>query len=217
METVKERALVWTREDNERRSHTQSELERDEQELAELEILFVPSRLQRPSKSAQENVEDTYGWETVLRKIFRCEGGSNKSTIAGYVNYGDDKTYLFYFRMTHVQFEHTSDKITKVVLLKDNMHNAHSLSLSGRFKFATWYYVLVFGGSEGNYFKFVADVPGLGQRTVETWMYEFTKGIMKVLGVDYLYNIDVTLSMAHTDVQRCFRNEARVPQHRPIC
>ncbi len=85
-------ALVWEREDNERRSRSQSELERDEQELAELEILFAAVRLQRPSKSAQENVADTYGWETVRRKIFRCEGGSNKSTMAGYVNYGDDKT-----------------------------------------------------------------------------------------------------------------------------
>ena len=73
METAKERALAWAREDNERRSHAQSELERDEQELAELEILFAAARLQRPSKSAQENVADTDGWETVRRKIFRCE------------------------------------------------------------------------------------------------------------------------------------------------
>jgi hypothetical protein len=36
METAKERALAWAREDNERRSRAQSELERDEQELAEL-------------------------------------------------------------------------------------------------------------------------------------------------------------------------------------
>ncbi len=49
--------------------------------------------------------------------------------------------------------------------------------------------MLAFGGSEGNYFKFAADVAGLEQRTVETWMYEFTKGIMKVLGDDYLYNM----------------------------
>jgi hypothetical protein len=51
METAKERALAWAREDNERRSRAQSELERDEQELAELEILFAVARLQRPSKS----------------------------------------------------------------------------------------------------------------------------------------------------------------------
>jgi len=38
METAKERALAWVREDNERRARAQSELERDEQELAELEI-----------------------------------------------------------------------------------------------------------------------------------------------------------------------------------
>ncbi len=73
METVKERTLVWEREDNERRSHDRSDLERDEQELGELEILFVTSRLQRPSKSTQENVTDTYGWETVHHQIFRCE------------------------------------------------------------------------------------------------------------------------------------------------
>ncbi len=47
METVKERVLVWAREDNERRSRAQSELERDEQELGELEIFFVATRLQR--------------------------------------------------------------------------------------------------------------------------------------------------------------------------
>jgi hypothetical protein len=49
METTKERELTWAREDNERRSRAQSELERDEQELAELEILFTAVRLQRPS------------------------------------------------------------------------------------------------------------------------------------------------------------------------
>ena len=62
METAKERALAWAREDNERRSRAQSELERDEQELPELEILFPVARLQRPSKSEQENVTDTDGW-----------------------------------------------------------------------------------------------------------------------------------------------------------
>jgi hypothetical protein len=120
METAKERALVWTREDNERRSRTQSELERDEQELAELETLFLAARLQRPSKSAQENVTDTDDWETVCLKIFRCEGGPDKSTMVGYVNYGDDKTYLFNFRMTRVQLEHVSDKIAEVGFLKDS-------------------------------------------------------------------------------------------------
>jgi hypothetical protein len=80
---------------------------------------------------------DTYDWETVRRKIFRCEGGPNKSTMTGYVNYGDDKTYLFNFRMTRAQLEHVSHKIAKPGFLKDRMHSTHSLSLSGRFKFAT--------------------------------------------------------------------------------
>jgi hypothetical protein len=104
--------------------------------------------------------------------------------MTGYVNYGDDKTYLLNFRITRVHREHGSDKIVKAVFLKDSMHSAHSLCLSGRFKFSTCCY-----GSEGNYFKFAEDVAGLGQRTVETWVYEFTKGIIKVLGTDYLYNM----------------------------
>ncbi len=45
METAKERALVWAREDNERRSRAQSELERDEQELAESTGQSSTSRL----------------------------------------------------------------------------------------------------------------------------------------------------------------------------
>jgi hypothetical protein len=45
METAKERALVWAREDNERRSHSQKKLERDEQELGELEFLHAAARL----------------------------------------------------------------------------------------------------------------------------------------------------------------------------
>jgi hypothetical protein len=45
METAKERALAWTREDNERRARVQSELYRDEKELAELEFLFAAVRL----------------------------------------------------------------------------------------------------------------------------------------------------------------------------
>jgi hypothetical protein len=48
METTKERAVAWAREDNERRARAQSELERDETELTELEILFETARLQRP-------------------------------------------------------------------------------------------------------------------------------------------------------------------------
>jgi hypothetical protein len=74
----------------------------------------------------QENVADTDGWSTVCHKIFRCEGGTNKFTMAGYVNYGDEQTYLFNFRMTHVQLEHVSDKITEVGFLKDSMHRTHS-------------------------------------------------------------------------------------------
>jgi hypothetical protein len=160
METEKERALAWAREDNERRAHVQSELERDEQELAELEILFATARLERPSKSVQANVADTDGWATVHRKIFRCEGGPNKSTMAGYVNYGDDQTYLFNFRMTRVQLEHVSDKIAEAGFLKERDHESVGHGLS----------------------------------------------------VQY-----VTFSMSHTGVQRCFRSEARVPQHRPSC
>ncbi len=49
--------------------------------------------------------------------------------MTGYVNYGDDQTYLFNFRMTHVQFEYVSDKIAEVVFLKDSMHSAHSFRL----------------------------------------------------------------------------------------
>ncbi len=56
------------------------------------------------------------------RKIFRCEGGPNKSTMAGYVNYGDDKTYLINFRMTRVQIEHAGDKIAEAGFLKDSSH-----------------------------------------------------------------------------------------------
>ncbi len=54
-----------------------------------------------------------------------------------HVNYGDEQTYLFNLRMTRVQLEHASDKITEAGFLKDSMHSAHSLRLSGRFKFAT--------------------------------------------------------------------------------
>jgi len=121
MVTVKERGLVWAREDNERRSRTQSEFERYEQELAELEKLFAEAGLQRPPKSVQENVTDTDDWKTVCLKIFWCEGGPHKSTMVGYVNHGDDKTYLFNFRMTRVQFEHVNDKITEVGFLKDSI------------------------------------------------------------------------------------------------
>jgi hypothetical protein len=43
--------------------------------------------------------------------------------MAGYVNYGDDKTYLFNFRMTRVQLEHASDKIAEVGFLNDSIRN----------------------------------------------------------------------------------------------
>jgi hypothetical protein len=119
----------------------------------------------------------------------KCKGTPNKSTMTGYVNYGDEKTYLFNFRMTHVQFEYVSDKLVETGFLKNIMPSAHTLRVSGRFKFACCCYVLVFGGSADSYFKFAADVAGLGQDTVDVWMHEFTNGIMKVLVADYLYNI----------------------------
>ena len=189
MVTAKERALAWGREIQEASSRAQRELERDEEELAELEILFAAAGLKRPPLGADKNVADADGWKKVRRKVQRCEGGPNKSTMAGYVNYGDEKTYLFNFRMTRVQLEHASDKLAAAGFLKDSMHSAHTLRVSGRFKFATCCYVLAFGGSAGSYFKFAADVAGLGQSTVDVWMHEFTNGIMKVLGADYLYNI----------------------------
>jgi hypothetical protein len=212
MVTAKERALAWGREIQEASSRAQRELERDEEELAELEILFAAAGLKRPPLGADKNVADADGWKKVRRKVQRCEGGPNKSTMAGYVNYGDEKTYLFNFRMTRVQLEHASDKIAKAGFLKDSMHSAHSLRLSWRFKFGTCCYVLAFWGSAGNYFKFAADVAGLGQTTVETWMYEFTKGKC------WAPTICTTCHLQHGTYRRaCFRSEARVPQHRPSC
>jgi hypothetical protein len=79
MVTVKERALALTREDQESSSRAQSECERDEQELAELEILFAEARLQRPPQGAEKNVGDVDGWTKVHRTVKRCEGGPNKS------------------------------------------------------------------------------------------------------------------------------------------
>jgi hypothetical protein len=91
--------------------------------------------------------------------------------------------------MTHEQFEYVSDKITESDFLKDSIDYDDSFRVPPRFKFATCSYVLDFGSSPGNYFKFPTDVPGLGQRTVEGWLEECTNGIMKVLDTEYLYNI----------------------------
>ena len=158
MVTAKERALAWAREDQEARSRSDSERERDEQELAELEILFAEARLQRPPQGAGKNVADADGWKTVRRTVKRCEGGPNKSCMAGYVNYGDEKAYLFNFRMTRVQLEHASHKLAEAGFLQDSQHYGDSLRVSARFKFATCCYVLAFGGAAGNYFKFAAAV-----------------------------------------------------------
>jgi hypothetical protein len=84
MVTEKERTLVWEREDQETRARAERDLERDEEELVELEILFVEVRLERPSRGVEKNVADTEGWKTVSRKLKRCEGGPNKSTMAGF-------------------------------------------------------------------------------------------------------------------------------------
>ena len=92
MVTAKERALAWGREIQEASSRAQRELARDEEELAELEILFAAAGLKRPPLGADKNVADADGWKKVRRKVQRCEGGPNKSTMAGYVNYGDEKT-----------------------------------------------------------------------------------------------------------------------------
>ena len=89
MVTAKERALAWAREDQEASSRAQSECERDEPELAELEILFAESRLQRPPQGAEKNVGDVDVWTKVYRTVKRCEGlREDRTSLFGFsINY----------------------------------------------------------------------------------------------------------------------------------
>ncbi len=57
--TSKERALDWAREDKEENSLTESERERNEEELEEPEILFTGTGLKRPPQGVEKNVADT--------------------------------------------------------------------------------------------------------------------------------------------------------------
>ena len=65
----KGRVVTWAREDSEVLTLEESQCVRDEQEIAELEILFVGAGLSRDQESEEQNEEDTEDWKTVHRSV----------------------------------------------------------------------------------------------------------------------------------------------------
>jgi hypothetical protein len=103
----------WAREDKETRARVESECVRYEEEIYDLEILLAPAQLLGGQDSENHGV-----WKTVTagRRFGKEVQGSPKqlrSTMTGYVNDSDEKTYLFSFKMNHTQLEHMRESITE--------------------------------------------------------------------------------------------------------
>ena len=95
------------------------------------------------------------------------------STMWGYYNYGDEKTFLYNFRMTKDQLEGGHRMLAEGGHLHDSQSRHVEYRFPGRFKFAVCMYVFAHGGGAGTYFKAAADCASLGESTVERWMGQF--------------------------------------------
>ena len=120
------------------------------------------------------------------RRVPRVTGGPFHSTIAGYLT-GDDATYLFKFRMTKQQLWDASKALAEHGFLRDNSGNRDvKYRYPGRFKFATCMYVVAHGANGSSQYGAAADAAGLGESTVESYMWQFVRGVCSVLGPVYL-------------------------------
>ena len=108
------------------------------------------------------------------------------STMWGYYNYGDEKTFLCNFRMTKDQLEGGHRMLAEGGHLHDSQSKHVEYRFPGRFKFAVCMYVLAHGGGAGPYFKAAADCASLGESTVERWMGQFCRAILAIIAPTFL-------------------------------
>ena len=169
-----------------------------------MEPLDNPESLMTVMRKRQREDEDTSDFMTILagamllltgqgsdvwfarRKIQRAAGGAMGSTMWGYYNDGDEKTFLYNFRMTKDQLEGGHRMLAEGGHLHDSQSRHVEYRFPGRFKFAVCMYVLAHGGGAGPYFKAAADCASLGESTVEGWIGQFCTAIMAVMAPVYL-------------------------------
>ena len=125
-------------------------------------------------------------WFQPRRTIQRAAGGAMGSTMWGYYNYGDEKTFLYNFRMTKDQLEGGHRMLAEGGHLHDSQSKHVEYRFPGRFKFAVCMYVLAHGGGAGPYFKAAADCASLGESTVERWMGQFCRAILAIIAPTFL-------------------------------
>ena len=125
-------------------------------------------------------------WFQPRRTIQRAAGGAMGSTMWGYYNYGDEKTFLYNFRMTKDQLEGGHRMLAEGGHLHDSQSKHVEYRFPGRFKFAVCMYVLAHGGGAGPYFKAAADCASLGESTVERWMGQFCRAILAIMAPTFL-------------------------------
>jgi hypothetical protein len=125
-------------------------------------------------------------WFQPRLTIQRATGGAMGSTMWGYYNYGDEKTFLYNFRMTKDQLEGGHRMLAEGGHLHDSQSQHVEYRFPGRFKFAVCMYVFAHGGGAGTYFKAAADCASLGESTVERWMGHFCRAILAIMAPIFL-------------------------------
>jgi hypothetical protein len=121
------------------------------------------------------------------RNVRRTTGGPLQSTIAGYVQYGDDLTYQKNFAMTRSQLHTASAELDRHGFLTSSTSSNPQKQLPSVFKFAVCMYVVAQGGGGKSLWKPAADAAGLGESTVRGWVEEWGRGVCAIRSVPPAY------------------------------
>ena len=112
------------------------------------------------------------------REVERAEGGWAASTLAGYLNMGDEVTYAYNFRMTKATVNMITEKLSAAGYITTNTCPNPMYRVTAAFKVAVCLYFMAHGKGS---VKVVGDVASLGESTVRSYLESFCAGVLAVL------------------------------------
>ena len=117
------------------------------------------------------------------RVVHRAKEGWKGSTLYGFVDLGDHKTYNQKFRITRKTMEYITEKLTSSGYIKDSMPRDPMKQVTARFKVASCMYYMAHGCCDA---ERVGDVGSLGKSTIDLYIDEFIEGCIQVLRPIYM-------------------------------
>ena len=117
------------------------------------------------------------------REVERADGGWAASTLAGYLNHGDEITYRYNFRMTKASVNMIIEKLSAARYLTTNTCRNPKLRVTAAFKVAVCLYFMAHGKGS---MKVVGDAASLGESTVRLYLEAFCAGVLAVLRPIYM-------------------------------